>query len=491
DNTAGALVNNNMTVLTQLELTNGIVATGSNVITIVAAAPVTRANGHVNGFLRKDFNTGPQSFNFDIGDADFYTPALLTFDEITLAGHVTANTTPSEHPDIANAGIRADRSANRYWSLVPGGGLEFVEKTYDLKLTYVETDLDPGALTQYFVVRRFDGEEWSPSANGVRTSTSTQGLGFEALSDFVVGQQDPHSIAVTSGDNQQAVIITPLANKLVVTVYDKYGIYCPDVEVSFGFGALPQNVSGMDIDPVAMVSDEFGQSRTQVVLGNKVGVYSVMASATNFQAQQLVGSPAAFELRATTGTAFSLEMVSGNSQSGATGSTLGAPLVVRVADLGGNPVQGFTVSFSFSSVPNGAAGQALSVTGAGTDPEGLLSTVVTLGDKLGTYEVLANATGLEGSPMTFTLTATSLTTVEQWQTVIPTEYSLAQNYPNPFNPSTKIRFGLPERSNVRVHVYDLMGRLVDEFFNAEQRAGFHEVVWQANGFASGTYIVRV
>lgn len=76
-------------------------------------------------------------------------------------------------------------------------------------------------------------------------------------------------------------------------------------------------------------------------------------------------------------------------------------------------------------------------------------------------------------------------------TGIPRAYSLYQNYPNPFNPATTIRFALPESGEVRIVVYDLLGReittLVDDYVNA----GYHEVVFEAVDISSGIYVYRI
>ncbi|MBU2483243.1 MAG: T9SS type A sorting domain-containing protein, partial [Proteobacteria bacterium] len=66
-------------------------------------------------------------------------------------------------------------------------------------------------------------------------------------------------------------------------------------------------------------------------------------------------------------------------------------------------------------------------------------------------------------------------------------YILSQNYPNPFNPSTTIKFALPERANVKLSIYNLLGENVAELVNGEMDAGYHETQWHANGFANGVY----
>ena len=74
---------------------------------------------------------------------------------------------------------------------------------------------------------------------------------------------------------------------------------------------------------------------------------------------------------------------------------------------------------------------------------------------------------------------------------IPKSVRLQQNYPNPFNPSTTIRFALPERSQVQLTVYDLMGREVAALVNETKPAGRHSVQFDAANLASGVYIYRL
>jgi hypothetical protein len=61
--------------------------------------------------------------------------------------------------------------------------------------------------------------------------------------------------------------------------------------------------------------------------------------------------------------------------------------------------------------------------------------------------------------------------------VIPDGYNLVQNYPNPFNPTTKIDYGLPEASNVRLIIYDILGREVTTLVNGVQEPGYKSITW--------------
>ncbi|WP_409029181.1 T9SS type A sorting domain-containing protein [Gracilimonas sediminicola] len=75
---------------------------------------------------------------------------------------------------------------------------------------------------------------------------------------------------------------------------------------------------------------------------------------------------------------------------------------------------------------------------------------------------------------------------------IPEDFKLHQNYPNPFNPSTIIRYGVPQSSEVRLEVFDMLGRKVATLVNGErQRAGWHQVNFDASRLASGMYLYRI
>jgi len=70
---------------------------------------------------------------------------------------------------------------------------------------------------------------------------------------------------------------------------------------------------------------------------------------------------------------------------------------------------------------------------------------------------------------------------------IPNYYFLNQNYPNPFNPVTNIKFGIPESGNVRLVVYDILGREVTTLMNEHKNPGTYEVKFDASQLASGIY----
>jgi len=75
--------------------------------------------------------------------------------------------------------------------------------------------------------------------------------------------------------------------------------------------------------------------------------------------------------------------------------------------------------------------------------------------------------------------------------VIPIQFALDQNYPNPFNPTTTITFALPHSSNVKLVVYDAVGRMVAELVAGKLEAGYHTIHFNASSLASGVYFYKL
>ena len=77
--------------------------------------------------------------------------------------------------------------------------------------------------------------------------------------------------------------------------------------------------------------------------------------------------------------------------------------------------------------------------------------------------------------------------VRSIQENIPDKHALHQNYPNPFNPNTKIKFEIAKLSDVKLIVYDLLGRAVATLVNERLKAGTYEVDFDGRELPSGVY----
>ncbi len=74
---------------------------------------------------------------------------------------------------------------------------------------------------------------------------------------------------------------------------------------------------------------------------------------------------------------------------------------------------------------------------------------------------------------------------------LPAELNLGQNYPNPFNPTTRIPFTLSQKSNVRLKIYDNLGREIMVAINQEMQPGEHFYTFDGSKLASGTYYYKL
>jgi Concanavalin A-like lectin/glucanases superfamily/Secretion system C-terminal sorting domain/Bacterial Ig domain len=75
--------------------------------------------------------------------------------------------------------------------------------------------------------------------------------------------------------------------------------------------------------------------------------------------------------------------------------------------------------------------------------------------------------------------------------IIPDDYVLHQNYPNPFNPSTMVKYGIPEQSNIRIEVFNMLGQSVGLLDNGSKSAGYYETIWNATNLPSGLYLISL
>ena len=74
---------------------------------------------------------------------------------------------------------------------------------------------------------------------------------------------------------------------------------------------------------------------------------------------------------------------------------------------------------------------------------------------------------------------------------LPTKFLLSQNYPNPFNPSTKIKYSVPQVSQVQIKVFDVLGNEIETLVNEEKPVGTYEITWYAEGLPSGVYFYQI
>lgn len=190
NNATGVTLLNNVTVNGILTLTSGNLITGSNKVILSSTGSISGAGATrwIQGTLQKNVATGAAVIaTFEIGDAAAYKPVTVAFGNVTTAGDLFASIsqTAGDHPSISGSGVNAAKSVNRFWT-VTNSGLVF--DNYTLTLNFASADVDAGANTANFVVKKLDGATWTSPTVGTKTITSIEATGMTSFSQFVVGE---------------------------------------------------------------------------------------------------------------------------------------------------------------------------------------------------------------------------------------------------------------------------------------------------------------
>lgn len=191
NNSSGVTLTANATVSTICTFTSGNTSTGANKLIIATGGTLSRTSGHVVGYLQKNVATGATTRTFEVGTGADYTPVVVAFGNVSTAGNLTASSVSGDHPDIANSGIDPSKSVNRNWSLTNSG---ILFTNYSATFNFVAGDIDGGATTGSFLVRKLDGGTWFTTTTGNQLATSTQATAMTTFSEFQVGEMASLSI---------------------------------------------------------------------------------------------------------------------------------------------------------------------------------------------------------------------------------------------------------------------------------------------------------
>lgn len=129
--------------------------------------------------------------------------------------------------------------------------------------------------------------------------------------------------------------------------------------------------------------------------------------------------------------------------------------------------------------------------GSGSIP---MRITATGGVTAGTYIVTVTGKGPNGTPVhkrDVTVYVANTVTNIGGETEIPMKWDLAQNFPNPFNPTTRINFAVPEKSDVKISVYNSVGKEVAVYFMKQRDPGNYFVTFNAGALPSGVYFYKL
>jgi hypothetical protein len=84
----------------------------------------------------------------------------------------------------------------------------------------------------------------------------------------------------------------------------------------------------------------------------------------------------------------------------------------------------------------------------------------------------------------------------EYESDMPSSFSLEQNFPNPFNPVTTIKFSIPsnvkgETANVKLKIYNVLGNEIATLVNDAKEAGYHSIDFNARDLPSAVYFYQL
>ena len=93
--------------------------------------------------------------------------------------------------------------------------------------------------------------------------------------------------------------------------------------------------------------------------------------------------------------------------------------------------------------------------------------------------------------MTHWVVVDPTTGIEGPDDALPGDFALGHNFPNPFSTVTQIRFSLAQNSDVRLVVFDRMGREVAILAEGMYTSGTHSVAFDGMNMANGMYLYQL
>jgi plastocyanin len=96
-----------------------------------------------------------------------------------------------------------------------------------------------------------------------------------------------------------------------------------------------------------------------------------------------------------------------------------------------------------------------------------------------------------GATMPGSVTVQAPSAVNEHGAALTQDFELEQNYPNPFNSQTTLQFSVPIETNVKITIWDVLGKQAAVAFAGRAAAGRHVVNFNADGLAAGLYYYRL
>lgn len=169
---------------------------------------------------------------------------------------------------------------------------------------------------------------------------------------------------------------------------------------------------------------------------------------------------------------------------------------------GGSSYSGVTNGGSYKNYyamhfPSGNTGwfigdQIIKTTDGGTSFNTIANTPNPVNSYKGVFFINNNTGWLVGLNGAIIKTQTGgITNIKLINSNVPKEFKLDQNYPNPFNPVTNVKFSIINSGDVKIVVYDIMGREVQTLVSEKLKPGTYETTFDGSILTSGVYFYKM
>jgi Big-like domain-containing protein len=204
------------------------------------------------------------------------------------------------------------------------------------------------------------------------------------------------NLEIVDGDEQIGQVGLALGEQVVVRVTDTQDRPVPNQDVTFTIGS-----GGGTVAPTTVATNSTGLAAAGWTLGPNAGNQLLRVQTPRGGSTSTL--EVTFRATAVAGSGSVLVGVTGDDQTGPVSSALADSLVVKVTDALGNPVANIEVTWTVSG------GGSISPASVFTDEDGLAAAERVLGPSAGAESAQAAASGLTGSPVTFSHTAVPAT----------------------------------------------------------------------------------
>ncbi len=231
-------------------------------------------------------------------------------------------------------------------------------------------------------------------AGSFNVSAAVSGVATPAQFALTNNPGSPSVVLSSAGTPQSTTVNTAFAASLQATVRD--GLGNPVAGITVSFVAPASGASGIFVGGNATYSAQTNASGVlttpQFKANTTAGSYSVTASVAG------VPTPATYSLSNVPGTAASVLITAGGTQSTIVGTQFATPIQITVRDSFSNPIQGVNVALGS---PASGATCTFNPNPATTNSNGVAQTIATAGTVAGIYSGTATVTGI--SPSSFSL----------------------------------------------------------------------------------------